>query len=84
QLGLASETSGLTFSSGVGIGEAVGALVIILIDIVIVIICRTRLTTLRARSNDESKHGTRLHNYDGVKQINEYNHSKEPSRTTFE
>ncbi|KAK6991294.1 delta-like protein A [Biomphalaria glabrata] len=33
QLGLASETSGLTFSSGVGIGVAVGALVIILIDI---------------------------------------------------
>ncbi|KAI8773661.1 platelet endothelial aggregation receptor 1 [Biomphalaria glabrata] len=84
QLGLASETSGLTFSSGVGIGVAVGALVIILIDVVIVIICRTRLTTLRARSNDKLKPGTRLQNYDGVKQINEYNHSYEPSRSTFE
>ncbi|KAK6991375.1 platelet endothelial aggregation receptor 1 [Biomphalaria glabrata] len=84
QLGLASETSGLTFSSGVGIGVAVGALVIILVDVVIVIICRTRLTTLRPKSNDDLKPATRLQNYDGVKQINEYNHSYEPSRSTFE
>ncbi|KAK0051129.1 platelet endothelial aggregation receptor 1, partial [Biomphalaria pfeifferi] len=84
QLGLASETSGLTFSSGVGIGVVVGALVIILVDVAIVIICRTRLTELRTRSNDELKPGTRLQNYDGECQNNKYNHSCEPSRSTFE
>ncbi|XP_055887208.1 uncharacterized protein LOC106066310 isoform X2 [Biomphalaria glabrata] len=84
KLGLASETSGLTFSSGVGIGVAVGALVIILIVVVIVIICRTRLKTLRAKSNDDLKHDTQLQNYDSVKQIHEYNHPYESSRFTFE
>uniref|UniRef100_A0A2C9KID1 Fucolectin tachylectin-4 pentraxin-1 domain-containing protein n=1 Tax=Biomphalaria glabrata TaxID=6526 RepID=A0A2C9KID1_BIOGL len=84
QLGLASETSGLTFSSGVGVGVAVGALVIILVVVVIVIICRTRLKTLSAKSNDDLKHDTQLQNYDSVKQIHEYNQPYEPSRSTFE
>ncbi|KAI8773660.1 delta protein A, partial [Biomphalaria glabrata] len=78
-----SETSGLTFSSGVGIGVAVGAVVIILIVVAIVIICRTRLTALRNSSNENIKPGTRLQNYDNMKQINEYNHSYERSRSTF-
>ncbi|XP_055884504.1 multiple epidermal growth factor-like domains protein 10 [Biomphalaria glabrata] len=79
-----NETSGLTFSSSVGIGVAVGAVVIILIDVVIVIICRTRLTALSNKSQEDLKHGTRQQTYDTVKQMNEYNHSYELSRSNFE
>ncbi|XP_055884514.1 uncharacterized protein LOC106056033 [Biomphalaria glabrata] len=84
--GLNSETgsSGLTFSSGVGIGVAVGAIVIILVGVVVVIVCRTRITTFRNRSNKDSQTAPQQRTYDSLKQMNEYSHSYETSKSTSE
>ncbi|KAI8773637.1 multiple epidermal growth factor domains 10 [Biomphalaria glabrata] len=84
--GLNSETGscGLTFSSGVGIGVAVGAVVIILVVVVAIVVCRTRITTFRNRSNNDSQTTPQQRTYDSLKQMNEYSHSYETSKSTFE
>uniref|UniRef100_A0A2C9KXC8 Uncharacterized protein n=1 Tax=Biomphalaria glabrata TaxID=6526 RepID=A0A2C9KXC8_BIOGL len=81
-----SETGscGLTFSSGVGIGVAVGAVVIILVVVVAIVVCRTRITTFRNRSNNDSQTTPQQRTYDSLKQMNEYSHSYETSKSTFE
>ncbi|KAH9494722.1 hypothetical protein Btru_017717 [Bulinus truncatus] len=70
-----SEASRMSFEAGIGIGIAVGVVAVIITVVVMVIVQRTR--SKRNQLSSARRQGKQLESYDGVKQINEYNHSYE-------
>ncbi|KAH9494721.1 hypothetical protein Btru_017716 [Bulinus truncatus] len=71
------ESITMTFEAGIGVGISVGVVVVVLIDIIIVMVQRARYN--KHKQNSASRQGTQLESYDGIRPINEYNHSYETS-----